>query len=150
MYHVVVRLIVRRTFDHLNRADYAPVLAMYDPKIVHSFAGDHALSGVRRSVSAVSQWYERLFRIFGKIQFGVQQVIVQGLPWNTHIAVKVNIHATLKDGTPYANVLAMFVELKWGRITSISMHEDTQKLARTLNDLATQGITDAAAVPIIG
>ena len=148
MYHAVVRRIVRSTFDHLNRADYAPVVAMYDPQIVHSFAGDHALSGVRRSVPAVSQWYDRLFRIFGKIQFGVQQIIVQGLPWNTNVAVKVNINATLKDGTRYANVLVMFVELKWGRITSISMHEDTQKLAHTLNDLAIQGVVEAAAAPI--
>ena len=150
MYHSVVRRIVRRTFDHLNHADYALVVAMYDPQIVHSFPGDHALSGVRHSVPAVLQWYDRLFRIFGKIQFGVQQVIVQGLPWNTSVAVKVNIGATLKDGRPYTNVLAMFVELKWGRITSISMHEDTQKLAHALNDLAIQGIVEASAAPITG
>ena len=150
MYHAVVRRIVCRTFDHLSRADYGPVIAMYDPKIVHTFAGDHALSGERRSVPAVSQWYDRLFRIFDRIRFNVQQVVVQGLPWHTSVVVKVNINATLRDDSHYSNVLAMFVELKWGRITAISMHEDTQKLSRTLNELAAQGVIEAAAAPIVG
>jgi ketosteroid isomerase-like protein len=150
MYHAVVRRIVRRTFYHLNRADYAPVVAMYDPQIVHTFAGDHALSGERRSVPAVKQWYDRLFRVFGQLRFSVQEVIVQGLPWNTSVAVKVNINATLSDGNPYSNVLAMFVELRWGRITAISMHEDAQKLARTLKEIAAQGVAEAAAAPIVG
>jgi hypothetical protein len=57
------------------------------------------------------------------------------------------VHATVADA-PYDNDLAQVVELRWGRITGLSMHEDTQKLAATLARLYAAGVPEAAAPPI--
>ncbi|MBK8136554.1 MAG: nuclear transport factor 2 family protein [Chloroflexi bacterium] len=148
MYHRIVKRVVQRTFVNLNHADYQAVMASYVPDVQHTMAGEHALGGTRHTLEAVEQWYKRLFAVFGAIRFTVRNMLIQGMPWDTKIAVKVEIAATLRDGRPYSNQLAMFVDLKWGRITRIDMHEDTQKLAATLQEIARMGVAEAAAAPI--
>ncbi|TMK21405.1 MAG: hypothetical protein E6G68_03485 [Actinobacteria bacterium] len=44
-----------------------------------------------------------MFRLFPGVRFEVRDVIVAGWPWNTRVAVRLGIDATLADGSPYRN-----------------------------------------------
>jgi len=150
MYHRIVRTIVAKTFAHLNRHDYQPVVAQFTPAITHTFAGTHALGGTRRTRQAAQQWYERLFRLFPDLRFAVQNIMVSGLPGDTRIAVQFRVEVDEVHGkrVGYSNEVAQFIRLQWGKITEIKLYEDTDKLVDLLAVMRDLGVAEAAAPPI--
>lgn len=148
MYHFIVRRIVRRSFDHLNQRNYPPVVAMFHPQAHHVFAGDHALGGERHDSAAIGRWYARLFGVFQTLRFDVHDVVVQGLPWNTRVAVQFAVQSTLPDGQIYTNEVSQVIRLQWGKITRMWLYEDTQKLIDGLRVIAAHGNPEATATPI--
>ena len=150
MYHTLVRRNVRQSFDHLNQADYASVVRQFAPNIEHWFAGNHALSGRRCHAATAQQWYARLFRLFPGIHFEVKEIFVSGTPWHTRVVVRFDVHLKTPAGEPYENQVAQFIGIRWGRITSIELHEDTQKLVGLLKQIAEAGNAEAMAKPIEG
>jgi ketosteroid isomerase-like protein len=147
MYRAIVASRIRRAWRHVDQGDYAWVLDQLAPRFVHQFAGDHALAGTRHDPEAVRAWYQRLSRLLPGIRFEVTDVLVGGWPWRTRAVALVKVHATVADG-PYDNDLAQVVDLRWGRITGLRMHEDTQRLAAALARLHAAGVPEAAAPPI--
>jgi ketosteroid isomerase-like protein len=147
MYRAIVASRIRRAWRHVDQGDYAYVLDQLAPQFIHRFAGDHALAGSRHHPEAVRAWYQRLDRLLPGIRFEVTDVLVGGWPWRTRAVALVKVHATVAD-EPYDNDLAQVVELRWGRITGLRMHEDTQKLAAALARLHAAGVPEAAAPPI--
>jgi ketosteroid isomerase-like protein len=139
MYRAIVASRIRRAWRHVDQGDYAYVL--------DRFAGDHALAGTRHHPEATRAWYQRLSRLLPGIRFEVTDVLVGGWPWRTRAVALVKAHATVAGG-PYENELAQVVDLRWGRITGLRMHEDTQKLADVLARLHAAGVPEAAAPPI--
>jgi ketosteroid isomerase-like protein len=101
---------------------------------VFSFAGPAPLGGERTGVEAVREWFQRLFSYFPGIQFTVQQVIVQGWPWNTLVATRLSIAAPRADGSVYRNEAMQFLRLRWGKVVEDRLHEDTYKLANELQE----------------
>lgn len=148
MYHSIVRRRVLASFDHLNRHDYQTVVASFSPTITHSFAGDHALGGTRHTQATARAWYERLFRLLPDLHFHVENVMIAGLPHNTHVAVQFRVEAAQPDGERYVNHVAQFIRLKWGKIDQIILYEDTDKLVGLLRTLFVSGTSEAAAPPI--
>ncbi|MCA9331247.1 nuclear transport factor 2 family protein [Candidatus Saccharibacteria bacterium] len=140
---------MHKTFAHLNQHNYEAVTAMFDPRIVHTFAGSSALSGTRRSRSTAKLWYERLFRLFPDIRFQVQNVVIAGLPWDTRVAVQFRVDLSEPDDKPFYNEVAQFLQIKWGHITNMHLYEDTDKLTALLSRMTAQGIDEAAAAPIV-
>jgi ketosteroid isomerase-like protein len=149
MYRAIVAGRIRRAWRHVDNGDYAYILSQLAPNSVHRFAGDHALAGTRYHRAAVEAWYQRLYRLLPGIRFQVTDVLVRGWPWRTQAVALVDVHATVAD-EPYENQLAQVIDLRWGRITGLSMYEDTQKLADALARLHTAGVSEAAAPPIQG
>jgi ketosteroid isomerase-like protein len=147
MYRAIVASRIRSAWRHVDQHDDALVLDQLAPQFVHRFGGDHALAGTRRHPEAVRAWYQRLYRLLPEIRFQVTDVLVGGWPWRTRAVALVGVHATVADG-PYDNDLAQVIDLRWGRITGLAMHEDTQKLAATLARLHAAGVAEAAAPPI--
>jgi ketosteroid isomerase-like protein len=147
MYRAIVASRIRRAWRHVDQGDYAHVLDQLAPQFIHRFAGDHALAGTRHHLEAARAWYQRLYRLLPGIRFEVTDVLVGGWPWRTRAVALVGVHATVA-GAPYENELAQVVDLRWGRITGLSMHEDTQKLADALARLHAAGVPEAAAPPI--
>lgn len=147
MYRAIVARQIRRAWRHVDQGDYAAVLDQLAPQFVHRFAGDHALAGTRQDPEAVRAWYQRLYRLLPGIRFEVTDVLVGGWPWRTRAVALVGVRATVA-GEPYDNDLAQVIDLRWGRITGLAMHEDTQKLAVTLARLHAAGVAEAAAPPI--
>ena len=78
MYHAIVRRRVRELFDTVNQGDAEPVLRQFAHRFEHSFLGDHALGGSRRTLFATRQWYERLYRLLPDIRFNLTQISVSG------------------------------------------------------------------------
>jgi ketosteroid isomerase-like protein len=147
MYRVIVARRIRRAWRHVDQRDYRYVLDQPAPGFTHRFAGDHALAGTRRQPEAVDAWYQRLFRLLPEIRFEVTDVLVRGWPWRTRAVALVRVHTSVADA-PYDNEVAQVVDLRWGRITGLAMHEDTQRLAAALARLRNADVPEAAEPPI--
>ncbi|MBZ0310416.1 MAG: nuclear transport factor 2 family protein [Anaerolineae bacterium] len=148
MYHRIVGRMIRQNYAQLNQGNYTAIIQTFHPQMDHSFAGDHALSGTRHRSETIQAWYARLYRLFNGLHLQIQDTVIQGMPWNTKVVVRAAINVTLPDGQPYTNELVQMITLRWGKITRMSLHEDTQKLADTLRAMAAAGIQEAAAAPI--
>jgi ketosteroid isomerase-like protein len=57
---------------------------------------------------------------------------MNGLPWNTKIAVRFGVDATLPDGSAYHNEGMQYLRIVWGRIIEDRLYEDTDLLRRAL------------------
>lgn len=147
MYRAVVAVKVRRAWRELQRRNPSSVLDQFADDFEHSFAGEHALGGKRRTRRTQAEWFDRLFRLFPDIRFTVRDVLVAGWPWHTRVVTVVDV--ALADEPGYHNVVMQQLELRWGRITRIANLEDTQALAAILTRRGAQGQAEAIA-PRIG
>lgn len=128
MYKAIVRRIIRTGFRALSTGDYEQVLRQFHPHVLFSFAGPAPLGGERRGVEAVRVWFQQIFSYFPGIHFTVQQVVIQGWPWNTLVATQLSIVAPRADGSTYHNEAMQFLRLRWGKVVEDRLHEDTYRL----------------------
>jgi ketosteroid isomerase-like protein len=135
-------------FEALSQRDPDTLLARCSEDMTHVFAGDHALGGTRNSKAAFTRWIERLYRLFPVLEFQPRDVLVRGPPWNMTVAVLWTDRGEAADGAPYENAGAHELRLKWGRLTALRAHLDTQRLSATLDRMARNGLDEAAAAPI--
>jgi len=150
MYHTLIERISNNAFQDLSNRRMEPLLGRCSPGLVHTFAGEHALGGTRRSREAFQAWLERLYRLFPKLEFTVRDTVVSGPPWNTRLALSWTDRGRAADGEPYENEGVHHLRLKWGRLVELNAHLDTQHLERTLDRMAASGVEEAAADPIVG
>lgn len=150
MYHRIVRRTIVRTFEELNAGNYEGVLKQLAPEFEHVFWGDHALAGVRCTMEKTRRWYERLFEVLPGLRFELRHILVKGMPWDTLVAVEWADYFTTRDGENRSNNGVHVIRIRWGRVVSIHVYCDTQKLGAVLAIQAQHGIGAAAAVPIEG
>jgi len=148
MYHAFVRKRIRYLFDAVSNGDAEPVLKAFAGKFEHSFLGDTALGGSRRTLAATRRWYERLYRLLPDIQFELRQIWVSGGPWNTLVLVEWEETNSGTDGVHTTNRGVHVMHLKWGRATRLVICPDTVGLKATLDRLALAANTEAQAAPI--
>ena len=85
----------------------------------------------------LERWLQR-FTSAG-LQIYPDQVIVQGLPWNTTIAIRGTVHLRTPDGdTVYENRYVIWGKVAWGRMRAYEVYEDTEKSAALDEYLAEQ------------
>jgi ketosteroid isomerase-like protein len=149
MYHAVVRRRVRALFNAVNHGDAEAVLRRFARRFEHSFLGDHALGGSRRTPLATRQWYERLYRLLPDIRFDLTQISVSGGPWNTIVVIEWEETNSGSDGVRTYNRGIHVMHLRWGRATRLLICPDTVGLRATLDRLAAAGNTEALAAPIV-
>ena len=141
MYHSAVRRIARGAYRSLSRGDYEAVLRSFAPDAVLEFPGDHPLGGSFHGLDAIRDWFERLHASFPDLRFEPGVILVDGYPWNTVVAARFTVTATLPNGRAYANEGMQFLRLRWGRIVEDVLYEDTQALAEALAEaLADRGL----------
>jgi ketosteroid isomerase-like protein len=145
VYRAIVARKIRRNWAAVARQDATPVMEALAPEFEYHFIGDHALGGVRHTADRQREWFERLFRLFPDIRFDVKDVVVTGMPWRTRAVVVAE--ATLDSDPSYHNYLAQALELRWGRLTKVRMHEDSQLVARHLER---HPLEEARSAPIVG
>lgn len=66
MHHQIIKTLVKKSFGFVNDRQFTELTKGMALTVKHSFAGDHALGGVRHDVAAVKNWLERLARVVGK------------------------------------------------------------------------------------
>lgn len=148
MYHAIVRRRARKAFADLSRGDWRANTADIADDVTHVFPGDHALGGVRHSRAAMERWFERLYRLYPKLEFEVHRVSAKGWPWNTWVAVEWSDRGTAADGVDYENHGAHWIQLRWGKGTYVHAYLDTEIVSASCRRMAAAGIAEAAAPPI--
>jgi hypothetical protein len=148
MYHAIVRRKLRQAFDEINAGRYDGVVAQFAHEHRHVMPGRHALAGERRTPASTARWYERLQRLLPGLVFEVRSIAVAGPPWRTVATVCWDDRFHLPDGTRGRNFGVHEFELRWGRVRSLVIHCDTDRLQRYLNHLCEAGVAEAKAAPI--
>ena len=148
MYHYIVRRLVKQSFAMVNQRQFTKLAKSMALNIKHSFAGDHALGGVRHDVAAVKAWLERLARVMPTLYINVTNIRVMGLPHHTLAIVQWTASATLENGEPYLNKGVHFITLKWGKVTELNVYEDTLAVYNGLEKQFRSGILEAKAPQI--
>jgi hypothetical protein len=63
------------------------------------------------------------------MQMVVEDILVNGPPWNTRVAVRVN-HGIVEDGmTIYTNRAVLMARISWGKIRAQEDYEDTERVS---------------------
>ncbi|MFV0430339.1 MAG: nuclear transport factor 2 family protein [Arachnia sp.] len=148
MYRRIIRARIRGVFERINSGDYMAMVDALAPRFEYHFHGDHALGGRRTTRAAMIRWWQRLVGLMPGIHFDVREVIVNGGPWRTRVAVRAVVTGELADGSPYTNIVVQFLTLAWGKVASVESLEDLQILERSLSIAAENGLADALAEPI--
>ncbi|NUR28401.1 MAG: SnoaL-like domain-containing protein [Catenulispora sp.] len=147
MFHAIVRRQYRKAWQAMNAHDYEAILAQLAPEFRITFVGDTTLGGTRTTVPSQRMWFQRLFRLFPDARFEMTSVAVDGPLWNTRVAGSFVIRATVA-GRPYTNVFVQLVTLRWGKITSYTVYEDSLRFWHACRDLVAAGIVEAEAPAI--
>ena len=129
----------------VNEHRYGALLEGLSENASHSFAGEHALGGLRRDKKTIKRWFERLGKVLPNIQLTVKEVYVVGLPHNTTAIALWDAKATLENGDMYTNRGVHIVKIRWGKIFSLDVHEDSQTVAEALKIQGAAGIEEAVA-----
>lgn len=149
MYHFIVKQKVRKSFELVNQRRFTELVNDMALNVRHSFAGDHALGGVRNDQAAVKAWLERLGRVTPNLHITINQINVEGWPHRTLAIVRWTATATLENGDPYLNKGVHFITLKWGKVVELDVYEDTLAVFNGLEKQYKAGILEAKAPQII-
>jgi ketosteroid isomerase-like protein len=153
MYKTIVKRRIRHLFAEANRGNWQAIIDTLADRFTYRFIGDTPLGGTRHKNSSMQEWFKRIYKLVPDAKLTPQQIVVQGMPWNTHIMTYVKFNGTLPsvDGAPgalYENEVMQLLNLKWGRIHSVLTIEDTKRFADILPQLARAGIVEATEEPI--
>lgn len=152
MYKTIVASQVRKTYARISAGEL-DVDAIFARDAVFQMAGDHHLGGERRGHDEIRAWFEEVFRLFPDLKLEPVEVVVSGWPWNTRVATRFRVSATLDGGERYENEGMQFLRLRWAKAVEDRLFEDTQvldeaierQLAAQPNRAATASATSAGA-----
>lgn len=149
MYNALIKYNIKKAFQQVNAHQYAEVANGLALNVKHHFSGTHALGGTRHDQAAVNQWFDRVGRLLPDLKLTITNVVVKGWPNNTLVIARWTAAATLQNGDAYRNDGVHFVTLKWGKITEMTVFEDSQAVANALEKQYESGLKEAKAGPII-
>ncbi|MFT4232897.1 MAG: nuclear transport factor 2 family protein [Leucobacter sp.] len=148
MYKRIVRAKVRSVFERINAGDYMTMVDGLASAFEYRFHGDHALGGRRTTRESMVRWWERTLDLLPGARFKLRDILVNGGPWRTRIAVRASISGDLPGDARYENTVFQFMTLVWGKVVSVETLEDLQVLDRALATVAEAGKPEALAAPI--
>lgn len=137
-----MRTLLRHSIKRLNGGDYSLLLKLAHPRFELAFPGDNSWSTMFRpqvsgrhrhvthcGVTEAAAFAERF--VAEGIQFFVEDILVNGPPWNTRIAVRIHNYIPGSDGGAdvYANRAVLYLETRWGRLVRWEDYEDTERIA---------------------
>lgn len=142
MYKASIRALLRHSIERLNGGDYALMLKLAHPDFELAFPGENSwatmfrpqVRGRHRHVTHRGVEEGRAFAerfVAEGIHFVIEDILVNGPPWNTRIALRVHHFIPGPDGgaDAYANRAVLFLELRWGRLVRWEDYEDTERVA---------------------
>lgn len=140
MYKATVRMLIRRNIRALNEGHYQSSLAMFGRDAELTFPGDNTWSRQHRAPQPGRAAYpthrgrteiEVFLRRYvdERIHMEVEDILVNGPPWNTRAAVRVHHWIPGPDGSDlYSNRAVLMVRTAWGKIRSQEDYEDTERI----------------------
>ena len=149
MYHSIIKHNIKKAFQSVNDHQYEELTKGLSPTIRHHFSGDHALGGTRHDLTTVNEWFQRVGRLLPNLKLTITNVVVKGWPNNTLVIAQWTAAATLQNGDSYKNHGVHFVTLKWGKITDMTVYEDSQAVADALEKQYRSGIKEAKSAQLI-
>ncbi len=141
MYKAAIRMMIRRNIRLLNEGRYQPPLGMFAQTRELTFPGDNTWSRQHRvPVRGRSAFpthrgrgeIEAFLRRYVDhgIQMEVDDILVNGPPWNARAAVRVHHWVSGPGGDDvYTNRAVLMVRSTWGRIRTQEDYEDTELVA---------------------
>jgi len=133
LYSYFVKKLVRQSFEHVNNHNYDELLEAVAPNVHHRFAGAHSIGGERHDKEAMRRWLGRVGRVLPNLHIKVNDIWVKGGPWHTKVFVQWDATATLLNGdSSYFNRGFHVITMRWGKVYSLDVFEDSQEVARGL------------------
>ena len=142
MYKASVRALVRHGIRRLNEGDPEFLLRLTGPTPELAFPGDNSWASMFRSVEKGRECHVthrgvdecRAFAdrfVANKIQFAIEDILVNGPPWHTRIALRVHDYIDGPPGEPdvYNNRAVAFIELRWFKLVRWEDYEDCERVA---------------------
>ena len=143
MYKASIRALLRHSIDRLNRGDSSLMLKMASADFELAFPGDNSWATMfrpqqlgrerhvtHRGIDEARAFADRF--VDERIQFEIEDILVNGPPWNTRIALRVRDFVPGDDdgeSDVYNNRAVLFIEVRWGRLVRWEDYEDTQRVA---------------------
>ena len=141
MYKAAVRALLRHSIRKLNEGDYSLTLRMAHPDFELVFPGENSWATMFRPTAAgrdphvthrgidEGTAFAQRFVDHG-VQLAVEDILVNGPPWNTRVALRAHDFILGSDGTDeYNNRYVGFLEIRWGRLRRWEVYEDTERTA---------------------
>ncbi len=141
MYKATVRWLIKRNIERANNGDFSSTMKMFADNATLSFPGDNTWSNmirpthVGREAFVTHRGKDELQRFLQryvdeKMHMVVDDILVNGPPWNTRVAIRVHHWVIGADGNDkYTNRAVLFVSTRWGKILSQEDYEDTERIA---------------------
>jgi len=141
MYKASIRALLRYSIRKLNAGDPSLLLRLAAADVAIAFPGDNSWSTMYRPVEKGRECYPthrgidecRGFAqrfVDEQIQFVIEDILVNGPPWNTRIALRVHDCIAGADGVDrYNNRAIAYLTVRWGRLTLWEDYEDTERTA---------------------
>lgn len=140
MYKTAVRALIRRSIGQLNEGDPSLLLRLAAPDAQIAFPGDNSWASMfrppepgrhrwatHRGIDECRAFAERF--VGEGIRFEIEDILVNGGPWNTRVAVVAHDHIGGPTGDAYNNRAVAFLQIRWGRLTVWEDYEDTERVA---------------------
>jgi ketosteroid isomerase-like protein len=149
MYKASIRALLRSSVNKLNKGDYSRLLKMASPDFELAFPGENSWAtmfrpqqpgrephATHRGIEEATAFADRF--VAEGIQFEIEDILVNGPPWNTRIALRVRDFVPCGDGHEdvYNNRAVLFLEVRWGRVLRWEDYEDTERVAAWDHDQA--------------
>jgi ketosteroid isomerase-like protein len=116
---------IRRNVAALRNGDPEPLLSGYSDDAVLVFPGPSSWGGEYRGRRAIAEFLRRF--IDDGVVGEVGDILVNGPPWRTTIAVFFTASAVYDDVLVYDNRAILFARARWGKILYQEDFEDTHK-----------------------
>lgn len=141
MYKAAARAFIRHSISRLNKGDPSLLLRLASTDAELAFPGDNSwaamhrpvVKGRRRHVThrGVDECRTFAERFVNEgVQFEIEDILVNGPPWNLRIALRVQDFIARPAGEDvYNNRAVAFLELRWGRLVRWEDYEDTERVA---------------------
>jgi len=142
MYKATVRALVRHGVRRLNAGDPSFILRLAGARPELAFPGDNSWAAMfrpvvkgrechvtHRGVDECRAFAERF--VANQIQFAIEDILVNGPPWHTRIALRVHDFIPGPPGEPdvYNNRAVAFIELRWFKLVRWEDYEDCERVA---------------------
>jgi ketosteroid isomerase-like protein len=141
MYKTVVRAGVRRGLQAISAGDPSVLIKMATTTCELAFPGDNSWAAMcrpvvkgrlphvtHRGIEECRAFADRF--VAEGVQFEVEDILVNGPPWRTRVAVRAQTFVPSTQGPDrYNNRAVAFIELRWGRIVRWEDYEDCERVA---------------------